>query len=167
MWTVKNRGRYDRGKLRYPSDLTDSEWELVEPLTAQFSLADIFSAWKAAPFGVRDGLFPVLGVAFIMSHLDHLSIYLDGVYQVRVTTMMIDRLTQESDAVKLRWNELSEFQRSALSGLADLVAKNNGFGPEIVCPAPLDIAKGLVRLVNDLPQWVLRTRRLSRTLLCK
>ncbi|MGC2222633.1 MAG: IS5/IS1182 family transposase, partial [Methylocella sp.] len=32
MWTVKNRGRYDRGKLRYPSDLTDSEWELVEPL---------------------------------------------------------------------------------------------------------------------------------------
>src|SRR6202795_96132 len=31
MWTAKNRGRYDRGKLRYPSDLTDSEWELVEP----------------------------------------------------------------------------------------------------------------------------------------
>jgi hypothetical protein len=32
MWTAKNRGRYDRGKLRYPSDLTDSEWELAEPL---------------------------------------------------------------------------------------------------------------------------------------
>ncbi len=26
--------RYDRGKLRYPSDLTDSEWERVEPLIA-------------------------------------------------------------------------------------------------------------------------------------
>ncbi len=23
MWTSKNRGRYDRSKLRYPSDLTD------------------------------------------------------------------------------------------------------------------------------------------------
>jgi hypothetical protein len=32
MWTAKNRGRYDRGKLRYPNDLTDSEWELGEPL---------------------------------------------------------------------------------------------------------------------------------------
>jgi hypothetical protein len=32
MWTAKNRGRYDRCKLRYPSDLTDAEWELVEPL---------------------------------------------------------------------------------------------------------------------------------------
>src|ERR1035441_9076193 len=32
MWTSKNRGRYDRSKLRYPSDLTDDEWRLVEPL---------------------------------------------------------------------------------------------------------------------------------------
>ncbi len=32
MWTSKNRSRYDRSKLRYPSDLTDDEWKLVEPL---------------------------------------------------------------------------------------------------------------------------------------
>ena len=32
MWTSKNRGRYDRSGLRYPSDLTDEEWALVEPL---------------------------------------------------------------------------------------------------------------------------------------
>src|SRR6202043_754710 len=34
MWTKENRGRYDRGRLRYPSDLTDEEWALVEPLIA-------------------------------------------------------------------------------------------------------------------------------------
>ena len=32
MWTVDNRGRYNRDKLRYPSDLTDEEWSLIEPL---------------------------------------------------------------------------------------------------------------------------------------
>ena len=32
MWTAENRGRYDRSKLRYPSDLTNEEWALVEPL---------------------------------------------------------------------------------------------------------------------------------------
>jgi transposase len=32
MWTPRNRARYDRSKLRYPSDLTDEEWSLVEPL---------------------------------------------------------------------------------------------------------------------------------------
>jgi len=28
MWTLENRPRYDRGKLRYPSGSTDEEWAL-------------------------------------------------------------------------------------------------------------------------------------------
>lgn len=32
MWTVENRARYRRDHLRYPSDLTDEEWALIEPL---------------------------------------------------------------------------------------------------------------------------------------
>ena len=31
MWTAENRGRYDRSRLRYPSDLTDEEWALIAP----------------------------------------------------------------------------------------------------------------------------------------
>jgi hypothetical protein len=31
MWTAKNRPRYNRDKLGYPSDLTEEEWALVEP----------------------------------------------------------------------------------------------------------------------------------------
>lgn len=29
MWTAENRARYERHGLRYPTDLTDAEWELV------------------------------------------------------------------------------------------------------------------------------------------
>ena len=32
MWTTQTRGRYDRDRLRYPSDLTDQEWSLIAPL---------------------------------------------------------------------------------------------------------------------------------------
>ena len=32
MWTTENRPRYNRDRLRYPSDLTDAEWMLVEPM---------------------------------------------------------------------------------------------------------------------------------------
>ena len=31
MWTSDERRTYERPKLRYPSDLTDEEWSLVEP----------------------------------------------------------------------------------------------------------------------------------------
>ena len=32
MWTFENRARYNRDHLRYPSDLTDSEWAQIAPL---------------------------------------------------------------------------------------------------------------------------------------
>lgn len=32
MWTNQNRSRYNRDALRYPSDLTDEEWEMLRPL---------------------------------------------------------------------------------------------------------------------------------------
>ena len=41
MWTLETRPRYDRSRLRYPSDLTDEEWAFVLPrlmLTKMFHL---------------------------------------------------------------------------------------------------------------------------------
>ena len=32
MWTAETRPRYNRDTLRYPSDLTDAEWALIQPL---------------------------------------------------------------------------------------------------------------------------------------
>jgi hypothetical protein len=62
--------------------------------------------------------------------------------------------------VRLRRHALSEVQERSLVELAHIVARHGGFGPEMTCPTPLDTAKGLVRLVNELPNWVLRTSTL-------
>ena len=35
MWTKEARGRYAPRKDRYPSDLTDAEWRLIEPMIPQ------------------------------------------------------------------------------------------------------------------------------------
>jgi transposase len=32
MWMSENRPQYNRGYLRYPSDLSDDEWAVIEPL---------------------------------------------------------------------------------------------------------------------------------------
>ncbi len=34
MWTPEKRTLYDRSHLRYPSDLSDEEWELIKPQIA-------------------------------------------------------------------------------------------------------------------------------------
>ena len=32
MWTHENHAKYNREHLRYPSDVTDAEWAVIEPL---------------------------------------------------------------------------------------------------------------------------------------
>lgn len=51
MWTTENRGRYDRSKLRYPSDLTDAEWTLIAPVIPRAKRGggkrqSIFARWS-------------------------------------------------------------------------------------------------------------------------
>jgi hypothetical protein len=35
MWSEADRAKYDRRHLRYPSDLTDAEWALIEALVVE------------------------------------------------------------------------------------------------------------------------------------
>lgn len=46
MWTNENRSRYDRGKLRYPSDLTDEEWALIAAVLESKPLL-VLDEWAA------------------------------------------------------------------------------------------------------------------------
>ena len=53
MWTAENRPRYNRDKLRYPSDLTDAEWALIEPLIPPGLSGGISGSLRAHPASVR------------------------------------------------------------------------------------------------------------------
>ena len=58
MWTQANRHRYDRSKLRYPSDLTDEEWAHVGPLIPPAKSGG--NRRRVDERGIVDGLMYVL-----------------------------------------------------------------------------------------------------------
>lgn len=121
----------------------------------------LFAAWREPPHGVRDGLLPVLAVAYLLSRSDRFAVYLDSVFQPRLGTFFVDRLLQEPGSVRLRWSEVSALHREVLAGLADLVAASTG--DAAARPSqPIDVARGLVGLVHGLRPWTLKTRALSR-----
>ena len=47
MWSKEDRAKYERRNLRYPSDLTDAEWALIE------SHIPPAQAWRASARGRR------------------------------------------------------------------------------------------------------------------
>ncbi len=59
MWSTENRGRYDRSKLRYPTDLTDEEWALIGPLIPRAKPGG--NKRKVRERDLLDGLMYILG----------------------------------------------------------------------------------------------------------
>jgi len=124
-------------------------------------LSTLYAKWRESPYGVRDGLLPVLAIAYLMSRAGRLAVYLDGAFQPRVGSILIDRLAQDPASVRLRWTEASDFHVRVLSGVAELVAEFGAIPAGQTHPEAIDVARGVVGLVLDLPPWVLRTGRLS------
>lgn len=121
------------------------------------TFAELFSAWRAPPFGVRDGLLPILGAAFLLSASERAAIYLDGVFRPQLDAYLVDRILQDPGAVRVRWVELSDLDSNLVAELSRRLSDEEG----CVAPSPLEVAKALVRQVRALPNWTLRTSTLS------
>ena len=124
------------------------------------SVAELYDIWRLEPFGIKDGLLPVLAVAFILSKRRDLAFYRQGIFQARVTDLDVDYLARDPTDIQLRWMNLSEMSRRLLSDLADIVRELDEENT-LTDLEPIDVAKGLVAIYDQLPPWVARTQRLS------
>ena len=124
-------------------------------------LAEIYDVWRRSPLGIKDGLLPVLAVAFILSQRGTLAFYRQGIFQARISDLDIDYLAKDSSDVQLRWMDLTGVSRRLLSAMADVVRELDEEN-ELSHLEPIDVARGLVAIHDRLPPWVGRTQRLSR-----
>ena len=124
-------------------------------------LAEIHDVWRQAPLGIKDGLLPVLAVAFLLSKRGVLAFYRQGIFLARITDLDIDYLAKDPADVQLRWMDLTEVSRRLLSEMADLV-RDLDEENELSHLEPIDVARALVAVYDRLPRWVGHTQRLSR-----
>ena len=127
------------------------------------NLRGLLHIWQAPPFGLREGLFPILAFAYMLSRADIIAVYLDDVFQSRLTSLLTDRLCQDPGCIRLRWNLVSDFHRHILSGIAEAVVAHGGLPNGHSIAEPLEIARGLVGVITNLKPWTLKTARLSST----
>ena len=164
---------------------TKDGWGFVSPLNDQDDPCRIYPSWNAAkqyikknkkrsvpiselcervwsqpPYGIKEGLMPVLSVAFILSQRENLAIYREGIFRARFDDVDVEYLAKDAGTVQLRWMDLNNVSRQLLSDMSDIVRdldQNN----ELRHLEPIDVARGLVAIYEQLPQWTKRTMRLS------
>ena len=100
---------------RAAKDLLQANAHRAVPLT------EIYDVWRRAPLGIKNGLLPVLAVAFLLSERGTLAFYRQGIFQARVSDLDIDYLAKDPADVQLRWMNLTEVSRLLLSEMADVV----------------------------------------------
>ncbi len=123
-------------------------------------LYEIYDVWREQPFGIKDGLLPVLAAAFILSRHRELAFYRQSIFQSLITDLDMEYLARDPHSVQLRWMDLSEEERELLSEMAGIV---RDLDPANSLPdlEPIDVARGLVSIYDRLPPWVGRTQGLS------
>ena len=124
------------------------------------AVAELYDRWRQPPFGIKDGLLPILVVAFILSNRQTLALYRQGIFQARLTDLDTDYLAKDPQDIQLRWMDLSEVARRLLSDLAEVVRELDA-NNRLTNLEPIDVARGLVAIYDRLPPWVGRTQRLS------
>lgn len=139
-------------------------WKAADDLLTNMSgqpasIADVYSVWEEPPYGVNHGLLPVLALAYVLSRLDRLAVYLDDVIQPELDDFLVDRLLQDADAVQIRQMEFTDMRVQVLTGINDIVFEHEDVQPTSL--DPLMVARRLVALVMSLPPWTLRTARVS------
>jgi len=157
-FVAPGEGLADKAGLRPLWDAT-TEY-LLEREDRSVALSDVYDLWRSAPFGIKDGMMPVLAVAFILSKRNDVALYRQGVFQARFTDLDVDYLGKDPSDIQLRWMNLSDLARRLLSGLANIVRDLDETN-SLQNLEPIDVGRGLISIYTNLPQWTQRTMRLS------
>ncbi|MFC4724988.1 ATP-binding protein [Glycocaulis abyssi] len=124
------------------------------------SVSEIYDLWSAPPFGIKDGVMPVLVVAFILSRREEVALYREGVFQARFKDIDVEILAKAPGDIQLRWMDLSALSRRLLSSMAEVVRELDAEN-SLAHLAPIDVARGLIAIYDRLQPWTKRTSQLS------
>ena len=127
-------------------------------------LWEIYEAWKNPPYGVREGLLPVLAVAYVLSMRNNLAFYRDGIFQTKLKDIDVEILVKDPKAIQLRYIDLSDLAKSLLSQMAKIVRELNPDN-KLTLLEPIDVGRGLIQVFDDIHPWAKRTMHLSKNAL--
>lgn len=123
-------------------------------------IAEVYDLWRKPPYGLKDGVMPILMVTFMLYQHENLAVYRDGVFRAEFSEVDVDYLTKDPKFIQLRWMDLSDITRRLLSGMSQVVRRLDSTS-ELENQSPIDVGRGLVAIYDRLPNWTTWTMQLS------
>lgn len=142
------------------SFLWEEAMNLINSGQGKLNVSDIYALWGKPPFGVKEGLIPVLFWAFYFANKSKLGLYKDRYYVPNVDEVMLDESLQNIARFELQGVEITEERTRLLKGISSVLQNLNYKVAEQA--SPLEAARALVALIHRLPKWTRSSRQFPK-----
>lgn len=143
---------------KYLVPLWEKARNLLESKSGPVKLAELYDVWRAPPFGLKEGVLPILALAFLLTYRSEIALYVDGMFLPELSEAGVDEWLQDPE--RIAWKAV-RVDTSAKKLLTALSKKMEQVLKRPVVPDPLDSARALVSLAVNLPPWTQRTAHVN------
>lgn len=131
---------------------------LEEKPDGRFSVEQIFNELRLPPFGVRDGILPLLLLIVILENQQEIAVYEDGTFKSQLLAPDFLRLTKSPGSFELQYCRIQGVRLNVFEKLADVLnVKTSGASKTEI----LDIVRPLCVFAAELPTYCKNTKRIS------
>ena len=120
-------------------------------------LTQLYDILRARPFGLADGVIPVLLCAVLLYNANEVVVYEDGRFVTELDIATYERMFKRVEDFTLQGCRIAGERQTVLNRFAAGLLKT---GEEITL---VNVVRQLYRVINKLPDYTLHTRKLEQT----
>lgn len=118
-------------------------------------LNDLNAGLRARPYGLADGLIPVLLCAVLLHHEDEVVVYEEGRFVTELDAATFERMIKRPEDYRLQGCRIAGERQAVLGRFAQGLLRS---GVEVTL---VNVVRELYRQFNRLPEYTLKTRALE------
>ncbi len=159
IWVLKQpEDEYDQQHCNINPSMRRLDSLLSSSPNKRVRVTEIIDELKKAPYGVREGLIPVLIAVFAVINEQSIAFYEDGTFIPRISGSNFLRLIKAPETFEIQYYPINNIRTSLFNKLLNELGFNQNNLPSIEL---LDVVKPLIVFFGNLPEYVLYTNSLS------
>lgn len=138
-------------------------WKAIDDFLAETectrrSVDTLFATLRRPPFGLKDGVLPVLLAATLVHGHAQVALYEEGSFVPRPNAAVFERIFRSPSKFELQRFRIAGPRAEVFQHYAAMLTRVDSAHLDV-----LTVVRPLVRMVKDLPDYVARTRQIGET----
>jgi hypothetical protein len=129
---------------------------LAETENSRKSVEALFDLLRRPPFGLKDGVLPVILAVVLVHGHSEVALYESGSFVPHPNGAVFERLCRSPEKFELQRFRIAGPRSEVFQQYAAMLTRTEGGEPDL-----LSVVRALVRVVRDLPDYVSKTQQIS------